>query len=293
MLDKTESLEVAAARVHDGMTIGVGGWGPRRKPMALVRELIRQGRRDLTVVTYGGPDAGMLCAAGAVKRLIYGFVSLDAIPLEAHWRKARETGAFEAVEIDEGMLHWGLRAAAMRLPFLPTRVGLGTDVLKHFPGMRLVQSPYDDQEWLVAMPALRLDVALIHASRADVLGNTHTLGTDPYFDDQFARAADQVVVQTETLLSRLDHSHSDDAQYNLFERSLVSAVCEVPGGAHPTTAPTQYGWDMGHLKEYSGFAEQEQGFEAYRQQFVLSSESAYLEAVGGVERIRALAQPIF
>jgi glutaconate CoA-transferase subunit A len=293
MLDKTQSLEACAARVKDGMTIGVGGWGPRRKPMALVRELIRQGRKDLTVVTYGGPDAGMLCAAGAVKRLIYGFVSLDAIPLEAHWRKSRESGGFEAIEIDEGMLHWGLRAAAMRLPFLPTRVGLGTDVLKHYPGIRLIQSPYDDQEWLVAMPALRLDAALIHASRADHLGNTQSLGSDPYFDDQFARAADHVLVQTEFLVPRLDLVHSDSAHFNLFERSLVTAVCEVPGGAHPTTAPTQYGWDMGHLKDYSGFAEQDQGFDAYRQQFLSGSEAYYIEAVGGLERVRALAQPIF
>jgi len=293
MLDKSQSLEAAAARVQSGMTIGIGGWGPRRKPMSLVRELIRQGRRDLTVVTYGGPDAGMLCAAGAVRRLVYGFVSLDAIPLEAHWRKARESGAFEAVEIDEGMLHWGLRAAAMRLPFLPTRVGLGTDVLQHFPGIQLVQSPYQDQEWLVAMPALKLDLALIHVSRADRLGNTQSLGTDPYFDDQFARAADQVVVQTEELVSRIDQVYSADAQYNLFERSLVCAVCEVPGGAHPTTAPTQYGWDLGHLKAYSGFAEQDQGFQAYRQAFLGGTEGDYLAAVGGVDQIRRLAPPIF
>lgn len=293
MLDKTQSLEAAATLVQDGMTIGIGGWGPRRKPMSLVRELIRQGRKDLTVVTYGGPDAGLLCAAGAVKRLIYGFVSLDAIPLEAHWRKAREAGRFEAVELDEGMLHWGLRAAAMRLPFLPTRVGLGTDVLKHFPGIRLIQSPYADQEWLVAMPAIRLDVALLHVSRADRLGNTHTLGTDPYFDDQFARAADRVVVQTEDLVDRLDASHSEDAHFNLFERSLVASVCVVPGGAHPTTAPTQYGWDMAHLKDYSALAEEEQGFADYRQRFISDSERTYLDAVGGVDRIRALAQPIF
>lgn len=293
MVDKVRSLEESAAQVEDGMTIGVGGWGPRRKPMSLIRELIRQGKKDLTVVTYGGPDAGLLCAAGAVKRLIYGFVSLDAIPLEAHWRKAREAGRFEAIELDEGMLHWGLRAAAMRLPFLPTRVGLGTDVLKHFPGIRLIQSPYEDQEWLVAMPALRLDVALLHVSRADHLGNTQTLGTDPYFDDQFARAAERVIVQTEVLTERLDHEFSQDAQFNLFERSLVTTVCEVAGGAHPTTAPTQYGWDMSHLKDYSACAEEEQGFLSYRQTFISDSERSYLDAVGGVERIRTLAQPIF
>ena len=82
MLDKTLSAGAVVAELHDGMTIGIGGWGPRRKPMALVREILRSPLKDLTVVAYGGPDVGMLCAAGKVRRLVYGFVSLDAIPLE-------------------------------------------------------------------------------------------------------------------------------------------------------------------------------------------------------------------
>src|SRR5262245_51564499 len=104
------------------MTIGIGGWGSRRKPMSLVRELLRAGLRDLTIVTYGGPDVGLLCAAGAVRRLVYGFVSLDSIPLEPHFRRARQEGRIQVTELDEGMLQWGLYAAAQRLPFLPTRV---------------------------------------------------------------------------------------------------------------------------------------------------------------------------
>src|SRR3546814_3175923 len=85
------------------------GWGPRRKPMALVREILRSNLKDLTIVGYGGTDMGMLCAAGKVKKLIYGFVSLDFIPLEPFFRKAREANQIEAMELDEGQLHWGLR----------------------------------------------------------------------------------------------------------------------------------------------------------------------------------------
>ena len=105
------------------------------------------------------------------------------IPLEAHFRQARQNQEIEVMELDEGMLQWGLRAAAMNLPFLPTRIGLGTDVLAHSPELKLVTSPYSDAETLVAMPALNLDVALLHVNKSDEKGNTQIIGPDPFFDD--------------------------------------------------------------------------------------------------------------
>jgi glutaconate CoA-transferase subunit A len=127
MADKRTTADDAASHLADGMTIGIGGWGSRRKPMALVRALLRSPVKDLTVVSFAGPDLGMLCAAGKVKRAVFGFASLDSIPLEPYFRLARQAGAIEASEIDEGMLQWGLYAAGLRLPFLPTRAGLGPD----------------------------------------------------------------------------------------------------------------------------------------------------------------------
>ena len=118
--DKQTSLDEAVANVESGMTIGIGGWGSRRKPMAFVRALLRTGITDLTVVSYGGPDIGLLCSAGKVRKLYYGFVSLDSPPFYDPWfAKARTTGAIIAREMDEGMLRCGLQAAAQRLPFLP------------------------------------------------------------------------------------------------------------------------------------------------------------------------------
>mgnify|MGYP006212805287 CR=1 FL=1 len=93
MLDKRMTPAEIVGELKDGMTLGIGGWGPRRKPMALVREILRSDLKDLTVVAYGGADVGMLCAAGKVKKLVFAFVSLDAIPLEPWFRKARESGA--------------------------------------------------------------------------------------------------------------------------------------------------------------------------------------------------------
>ena len=127
--DKRTTLDDAVAQLRSGMTIGIGGWGSRRKPMAFVRAMLRTDVTDLTVVTYGGPDLGLLCSAGKVKRVYYGFVSLDSPPFYDPWfAKARTSGAIEAREMDEGMLRCGLQAAAQRLPFLPIRAGLGSSV---------------------------------------------------------------------------------------------------------------------------------------------------------------------
>ncbi len=130
-------------------------------------------------------------------------MSLDSIPLEPHFQRARQAGAIaEVVELDEGMFQTGLRAAAQRLPFLPMRAGLGSDVMDNNPSLRTVTSPYDDGEELVAVPALRLDVALVHMNRADPRGNAQYLGPDPYFDDLFCMAAERAFVSL-----RADHRH--------------------------------------------------------------------------------------
>ena len=100
MADKRCTEDDVVAELRDGMTIGIGGWGSRRKPMSIVRAILRSDLRDLTIVAYGGPDVGMLCAAGKARRVVYGFVSLDSIPLEPHFRVARQQGTIEAMELD-------------------------------------------------------------------------------------------------------------------------------------------------------------------------------------------------
>ena len=182
--DKQMSIDDVVAELRDGMTIGIGGWGPRRKPMALVRAILRSDLRDLTVVSWGGADVGLLARAGKLRRAVYAFVSLDSVPLEPSFQRARQDGTIpEVVELDEQMFLTGLRAAAQRLPFLPTRAGLGSDVLVNNPDLRTVRSPYPGPDGayddLVAVPALRLDAALVHLNRADAHGNATYLGPDP------------------------------------------------------------------------------------------------------------------
>src|SRR4051794_30015705 len=139
MADKRMTEAEVVGELRSGMTIGIGGWGSRRKPMSLVREILRSDLTDLTVVSYGGPDVGLLLAAGKVRRLVYGFVSLDSIALEPHFRAARQNGTIaECVEYDEGMLQWALYAGSLRLPFLPTRAGLGSGVIDANPWLKTV-----------------------------------------------------------------------------------------------------------------------------------------------------------
>ncbi len=291
-LDKTKTAKDAVAQLRDGMTIGIGGWGPRRKPMALVREILRSDLKNLTVVSYGGPDVGMLCAAGKVKKLIFAFVTMDAIPLEPYYRKAREAGAIEVMELDEGMFEWGLRAAGMRMSFLPTRCGLGSDVLAKNPSLKTIRSPYGDGEVYLAMPALKLDVALLHVNEADRLGNTLVRGADTFFDHLYARAAERCFVSTEVLRDKLALD-AETAKQNPFERYLVSGVVHAPCGAHPTYMGPNYGWDMEHLKRYNASATEENGWQKYVEEFVSIGEKEYLAKVGGAEGVAKLKAPVF
>ena len=122
--DKRMTIDEVVAELEDGITLGIGGWGPRRKPMALVRAILRSDLKDLTLVSWGGADVGLLVRAGKVRKLVYAFVSLDSVPLEPNFQRARQEGTIpEVVELDEGMFQTGLRAAAQRLPFLPMRAG--------------------------------------------------------------------------------------------------------------------------------------------------------------------------
>jgi glutaconate CoA-transferase subunit A len=279
--------------LRDGMTIGIGGWGARRKPMALIREMLRSPLKDLTIVSYGGPDVGMLCAAGKVRKLVFGFVTLDVIALDPHFRNARQSAAIEAAEIDEGMFQWGLRAAALRLPFLPTRAGLACDVERLNPDIKTVQSPYGDGEVLLAMPALTLDAALVHVDHVDERGNGQVLGPDPYFDDLFCGAAKRRYVSCERIIATEQFAAHGCAHTLLLNRTLVDGVVEVPFGAHPTSCSPKYGIDLAHLKTYSAAASPEAWAE-YRKQYVdIGSHDRYLAAVGGGDRIAAIPPTVF
>ncbi|MEY4361337.1 MAG: hypothetical protein RL391_643 [Actinomycetota bacterium] len=272
----------AVSTIESGMTLGVGGWGSRRKPMSLVRALLRTDVKDLTVVSYGGPDVGLLCAAGKVRRLVYGFVSLDSIALEPHFRSARQAGTIaEPIEYDEGMLQWALYAGSLRLPFLPTRAGLGSGVMDVNPSLRTVRSPYDDAEDLLAVPAIRLDAAFVHMNRSDERGNAQFLGPDIYFDDLFLTACEpgRRFVSAEKIVPTADLLKEGTFHTLKINRSMVDGVIAAPNGAHFTTCEPDYGRDEAFQKAYVDAARDEQSWRAFVDRFLSSDEAGYQNAV--------------
>ncbi len=277
--DKRSTVDEMVGELHDGMTIGFGGWGSRRKPMAAVRAILRADTRDLTVVSYGGPDVGLLCAAGRVRKVVYAFVTLDSIALDPHFRKARQEGSVGAMEVDEGMFYLGLLAASQRLPFLPTRAGLGSDVMRVNPGLRTVRSPYDDGEELVAMPALTLDAAFVHLNRADTHGNGQVLGPDPFFDELFLGAAGRRFVTAEKVVEPGRLLDEGPIQTVTVSRLMTDAVAEAPGGAHFTACPPDYGRDEPFQKAYASAAADPDAWSAFDARYLQVDEAAYGAAV--------------
>jgi glutaconate CoA-transferase, subunit A len=279
MTDKRLSLDELVGELRSGMTVGIGGWGSRRKPMAAVRAILRSDLTDLTVVSYGGPDVGLLCAAGKVAKVVFGFVTLDSIPTDPHFKAARQSGGVEAMEIDEGMFYLGLLAASQRVPFLPTRAGLGSDVLRVNPSLRTVTSPYDDAEELVAMPALRLDAAVVHVNRADAGGSGQILGPDPFFDELFLGAADRRFVTTERIIDTERFASEGAIQTMCISRLLTDGVVETPGGAHFTACVPDYQRDEEFQRSYVAAAADPDLWAAFVGRYLDVSEADYQTAI--------------
>ncbi|OBK88161.1 CoA-transferase [Mycolicibacter heraklionensis] len=283
-MSKVTTLDDAVAELRDGMTIGIGGWGSRRKPMAFVRAILRTDIKDLTVVSYGGPDLGLLCSAGKVRRAYYGFVSLDSPPFYDPWfSKARTSGAIEAREMDEGMLRCGLQAAAQRLPFLPIRAGLGSSVIDFWEGeLKTVVSPYPVEgghETLVAMPALNLDAAFVHMNIGDERGNAAYTGLDPYFDDLFLMSAQRRFLSVEKIVPTEELIASTSPQTQVINRMMVDKVVEAPNGAHFTIGAADYGRDEKFQRHYAEAAKSDETWAEFKATYLSGSEDDYQAAV--------------
>jgi glutaconate CoA-transferase subunit A len=273
--------EDVIAQLADGMTIGIGGWGSRRKPMSIVRAIARSPLRDLTIVSFAGPDLGLLCATRKVAKAVYPFASLDSIPLEPHFRAARQAGEVVDEPWDEGMFVLALQAAAWRVPFLPTRAGLGSDLITLNPRLALVRSPFADQTELVAVPAMTLDAAICHLNRSDRRGNASFLGPDLYFDDLFLRAAPaRRFISVERVVDTPALAAEAGTELRLrVPRMMVDGVVERPGGARFTSCVPDYERDEGLQKEYAAAAKSAEAWADFRRQWVDVTEEEFQRKV--------------
>jgi glutaconate CoA-transferase subunit A len=275
---KIMTCEDVVAQIPDGATIAIGGSSLSRKPMALVRALARSDRRDLRlIVNVGGPEVDLLIGTGKVAEVIYAFVGFEVMGLAPHFRRARQEGSLAFQEWTEFTIMAGLDATIKRVPFLPTHAALGTDVLRVNPAFKTFQDPFHG-ETLVAVPALKPDVALLHVNLADPQGNGVILG-DGHMDALCAKAARQTFLSAEQILlpERLQTYGRD---VHIF-RTSVAGVVEAPWGAHFTGCAPDYRADLLHVQEYLAAARDRAAWHDYLERYVYVSDREYLERLGG------------
>lgn len=275
--DKRATLDEAAGLVGDGAMVALGGGLCARLPMALVRALVRAGRRDLHLVgSAHSIDVDLLVAAGAVKVCEESYVGFeqDFGPAPA-FRRAAQTGTIEARESCCVTILTQLRAAEAGLPFLPVRGLKGTGIERAHGEYARVRCPFTGEE-LVAVPPLRPDVALLHAPLGDAAGNLHL--DQPYvLDERFAHASAAVVATVDRLVPTAEVV----AAGVTVPAHVVAAVVEAPFGAHPASCYPGYAYDRRHLATYlaaatAGGAE----LDAYLGRHVHAGEDAHRRAVG-------------
>ncbi|MFH0731283.1 MAG: CoA-transferase [Pseudomonadota bacterium] len=243
MIDKRTTIDRVVEEMRDGISIVIGGWGPFRKPMALIRAIAASPVKELIVYSYAAMDLDLLIGAGKVKTAVFGFVSFEGAPGAAgNFNRARCTASVEIKELDEYMFACQFKAAADRIPFYPVRGGIGTDILTVNPELRLIQDPYAG-ETLVAMPACVPDLAIIHVNEADPLGNARILG-DAYWDRLFVRAANRVIISAERIVP------VGAIQNSAILGVYVDGVIEAPRGAHPCNCYPDYPYDAGEMAAY-------------------------------------------
>jgi glutaconate CoA-transferase, subunit A len=275
---KITSLSEAVALCEPGMAVGIGGATLRRKPMGLVRALVGTQTRDLDVWTWiGSLDVDLLIAAGLVRRVNSAYVGFGAFGLAPSARRAFADQSVEFVDWTESSLVASFRAGAADLPAALTRALLGTSLAEEL-GVE-IDPPFGGAR-VIAVPAARPDVALIHAQSADEFGNVRRRRpnvTDD-IDHVIAASARQVIVSVEELDSHEEIvRHRDEV---IIPGHHVTAICVMPHGAHPTGCDGYYHPDPTHLAAYAQASRSPEGVRSYLEAFVRGvSHEEYLDRV--------------
>lgn len=267
-----QQLAKAVAQVADGSTVGFGGYFQSRHPMAAIREIVRQGKKELHIVTpLGGIDTEMLLAAGVATKITFGFISMDVFGQSPSFRKTIESGLVEAVEYGDLALIRAMEAAERGLPWLPTRAWIGSDIEPYHPG-----SPFDagNGEHLWKVPALKLDWALVHVPFATEDGDLVLIGEG--YDALMVKSASHVIATAEQLVPKADIAARWSGR--TVARYTCDHVIELPYGAHPSGCFPFYVQDVPHLLTYMNAIEN--GFDSYRNAHLQEDETSYLSEIG-------------
>lgn len=273
------SLEEAISTIKDGDTVFVGGYFHYRHPMAAVREIIKQGKKNLTVIApLSGMEADILIGAGCVSKIIFGFLSLDIFGMAPSFRRKVESGEVEHSDYGDLALIRAIEAAQRQVKHIAVRAWIGSDMIEHHPGE--VVEVFGEK--LLAVPALQPDVALVHAQWADTEGNLVIEGES--YDVEAVKAAKRTITTVEKLLSPQELRRLGKS---IIPRYKIEHLIELPYGAHPTSCFPFYAHDVRHILEYTEAAQTQDGLDAYLDRYVRQpgSSEEYLEEAAGVERL--------
>jgi glutaconate CoA-transferase, subunit A len=287
-MSKVKTLAEAAGLVKDGDHVALSGFAISRNAVAFSHELIRQGRRRLTLSqAIVGLDADILVGAGCVRHLIYGGGSLDRFGLVEQINRAYEQKRITTESYSSLAVCYRYLAGALGVPFMPIKSLLGSDVLeqlREFGNVREMDDPFSGEKVLL-LKALQPDFMVLQAQMADEEGNARVLG--PLWDSkEAARAASQVIVIAEDLVPT--EVIRQQPELTTMPGFRVSAVVPLTYGAHPTALYRCYDYDSDHLREYVSRSRED--FEGYLREYVLgpADHQEYLERVGGVRKLASL-----
>ena len=279
LVDKRMSESEAINRfVQDGCYIGTELYGTVRAPMSLAREVIRQGKKDLRVCGQGVLELDLWLAAGLVKKLDITYIGLEVYGIPPSLRRAVESGQVETcVEWSNASITWRMKATAMGVPFLPARSMLGTDMLKH-SAAKVVEDPFTGIK-VALLPALVLDVALIHVQRADKYGNCQIDGISG-FAVEMSRACKRLIISAEEIIPTEEIRKYPDR--TIIPYFLVDAVVHAPFGSYPGEMAYMYGRDEKGIKEWVDMSSTEEGAKKYLEKYVHSvpDHAGYLNLIG-------------
>jgi glutaconate CoA-transferase subunit A len=278
-------LDDALAKVQDGMTIAIGGFINSSHPMLVVRGLIKRGCKNLTVVgpASSGLEIDLLIAAGVARKVVAPYVGGEVLaPIGPAFRAAAERGKVEVFELDEAMYYAALRAAAQRVPFNPWRSGVGTSFPQMNPAIKEFKDPING-ETLLAIPAVNIDIAFLHAATSDAYGNVQYIGHG-YGDRAIYAAADETYVQVEQVVSN-EQIKADPGKTAI---PGADGIIRAKFGAHPYSSPGHYIEDKEHIRRYvqaaTAWAKSDDfaPLQAYLDEFVTGprDHAEYLERVG-------------
>lgn len=285
-MSKVRSVEEAAASVPDGATIGIGGLSMNGAPMAFVRELVRRGVKDLTVVAIVSSMAvDWLVAGGCVRKVVAGLVSFEGFGLAPHFRRAAQAGEIEVEEYSEHLLICRLQAAAYKLPFMPTKAGIGTDVLDLHPQTTRLETDPSTGELYVACTPLPLDVAVVHAHEADTAGNVRVNPKLIWMDSDVVRAASTTIVTVERLVP--SHTFVSAPERTTYPRFVVDTLVELPWGAYPTSLFPEYTHHGKFFEEYLEATADIESWNRYWKERIIGpdGQGGFMDANGGAETV--------